>query len=101
MLADAHANPAVAPTLSAKPTLHANIGSISNSARTARDNTTRAFTGDFNNALLATIAAINAARKTDGSARVKTTNHTSSNIVRDHFIHLLRRFRSGDATISR
>jgi hypothetical protein len=99
--ADTHASPTVAPTLSAKPTLHANIGSTSSNTMTARDNTTRALAGDFNNPLLATIAAMNAARNTEGSARVSTTNHTSNNIVMHHFIHRLRRFSNGDTTINR
>jgi hypothetical protein len=101
MPADAHASPAVAPTLNANPTLHANIGSISNSTMTARDKTIRAFAGEFNTALLATMPAINAARRTEGSPRVRATNHTSSNIVRIHFSKFPRRLNNGDAMMSK
>jgi hypothetical protein len=52
---------------------------------TARDKTIRALAGDFISALLATMPAMNVARRTEGSPRVRATNHTSNNIVRPHF----------------
>ena len=94
--ADSHARPAVAPTESANPTLHANIGSISNNMITVAARIVRAFIEVPDAALTATKPAITAARITDGSARVSNTNHASMHSTAMNRLLRRNRLSSGD-----
>ena len=73
--------PAVAPDDIQKPTCHINMGSITTSPATHKASTAKDFTCQPAVKHNTDIAAIAAARNTDGSARVSTVNHANTKSV--------------------